>query len=221
MIIWLIAMTFCGLWAVLWVLIGTRGWAGLLVLALVPSLTLLLGVGNVDAAILLGIVGSWALAAAGSVRRLGLLIGLLVSIKLTPAVLVVWLITTRRWAALRWAVGTMAVLAVVAAIGTDVFIWGRYAQVMSAGAVSGRTWALAILVVGFIGMAALRDHGRWSFALAVVLIPFGSPQAAGHTWAMLVGALAPWCAPLDRGARGRLQTPDSTRAASTLGRVAR
>lgn len=193
MIVWLIAMLFVGLWAAFWVLLGTRGWAGLLVLLLVPSLTLLLGVGNVDALILLGIVAAWPLAEARRDRPLGLLVGLLVSIKLTPAVLLVWLLVERRWVALAWAVASIIVLAIAAALATDVAIWARYLEVLRDGAATGRPWALAALAIGFLAMAALRDRPRWSYALAIILIPVGSPQAAGHSWAILLSALAPWC----------------------------
>ena len=86
MILWLVAMNYCALTAVFWTLLGTRGWAGVLVLVLVPSLTLLMGVGNVDAAILLGVIVVWTLVAAERPKAAGILVGVLASLKLTPAI---------------------------------------------------------------------------------------------------------------------------------------
>ena len=184
-------MAFATLAAVFYELLGTRGWAGLLVLPLVPSLTLLIGVGNVDALVLAGTVALWALTASGRWRAAGILVGALASLKLTPAILLIWLIATRKWTAVKWAVGTGLVLVLVVVIGTEPGIWFRYLRVMSEGSLGGNTTALAVLLFGMLGIALIRDHAGWSFALSAILMPLGSPVAAGHSWSLILGSVTP------------------------------
>jgi hypothetical protein len=195
-IVWLIAMAFATLWAVFYLLLGTRGWAGLLIIPLIPSLSLLIGVGNVDALVLAGSVVVWALTASGRWRAAGILVGALASLKLTPAILLIWLIATRRWEAVRWAIATGVVLALVVVLGTEPGIWVRYLRVVTEGSQGGNTAALVVLLLGIVGMVLLRDRPSPSFALSVVLMPLGSPVAAGHSWSLLLGALAPLTRPL-------------------------
>jgi len=56
---------------------------------------------------------------------------------------------------------------------------------------------LALLLVGIVGVYALRDRPAPSFALSVILMPLGSPVAAGHSWSLLLGALSPLTRPLE------------------------
>ena len=141
MIIWLVAMNYCALTAIFWTLLGTRGWAGILVIVLVPSLTLLMGVGNVDAAVMLGIIVVWTLVAAERPKAAGILVGVLASLKLTPAIFLIWFIARRQWTAVGWTVATGLVLAAVAVIGTEPGIWVRYARVIVEGSAAGRPGA--------------------------------------------------------------------------------
>jgi hypothetical protein len=191
MIIWLVAMNFLAVLAVAYALLGTRGWAGLLVLPLVPALTLLMGVGNLDAMVLIGLFAAWALLASGRDRSAGVLIGFLASLKLTPAVLIVWLVVSGKWRAFRWSIATGLVLAVVAVVGTEPGIWFRYLRVMREAPGIGRPEALLIIPIGFALIALLRRWPRLTFGLSLALIPLGSPIAGGHTWSLLLGVLAP------------------------------
>lgn len=192
MAIWWMTMAGLAIWAIAAVLIGTRGAAGFLILPLVPSLTLLIGVGNVDAAILAGIVATWMLAVRGEDRSVGILVAILVSLKLTPAVLIVWLVATRRWRSLRWALATGLALAVLTAAVLGPSVFGAYAAVIL-GVSSGNRLAMLVLVAGLaLVLLTGRRHERLSFALAVALMPLGSPVTAAHSWSVLVGTAAPW-----------------------------
>lgn len=206
MLLWLITMAYATMLALSLLLLGTRGWAGLLVVVLMPSLMLLVGVGNVDALVLLGTIAVWLLLGSGKDRGAGALVGLLASLKLTPAVLVVWLITSRRWHALRWALGSIAVLAGITVLGSSPDIFLRYLRVMHDGAASGRPWTIALLGLGFLAIAVLRKRQATTFAIAALLMPVGSPVAAWHSWSMLLAAVTPWIR-LD-GARKDLRTAD-------------
>lgn len=191
MILWWAVMAAFGIGAAVRILVATRGWGGLLLILLVPSYSLLIGVGNVDAFVLPSLIGVWMALDSGRYRAGGAIIGLIASLKLTPAVLILWLITTKQWQALRWALATGFLLAIVTEIAIGPGIFARYLGVMIAGTTAGRPWALLVLVAGFIRLVVLRRNNMASFALAVLLIPLGSPQAAGHSWSMLLGSLAP------------------------------
>ncbi len=212
MILWWLAMAFCAVWAIAALLIGTRGWAGILILPLMPAFTLLIGVGNVDAAMLAGVVLSWMLTATGQDRAAGFLVGLMVSLKLTPAVLVVWLVATRRWQALAAAAVTGLILAGLVAVSLGPGILADYLGVVFSVSASGRTWALAIVAAGLLGVLLLgSQHERLGFSLAIVMIPLGSPVAAIHSWALLAGAAAPWTRqPYFRGGQRSSQDSVST-----------
>ncbi len=205
MMLWWVVMALCTAWAVAVLLLGSRGWAGLAVLPLVPALTLLVGVGNVDAAILAGMIGAWMLR--DRPRALGILLAVLVSVKLTPAVLVVWLLATRRWQALGWFASSGLALAALTAAILGPGIFGDYLGVVAGASSSGRTWRLALILGGLVGTLLLGPpRDRAAFALSVVLIPFGSPVAATHTWSLLLAALAPWAT---RGITGAATIPAS------------
>ena len=102
-----------------------------------------------------------------------------------------WFVATRRWRALTWCAATAGVLAAITAtvLGPGIFV--DYLRVIVGASGGGRTWALWVVAAGLAGVVALGRHERAGFALAVALIPFGSPVAAGHTWALLLAALAP------------------------------
>ncbi|MGH2468388.1 MAG: glycosyltransferase family 87 protein [Candidatus Limnocylindrales bacterium] len=191
MILWWGVLAAFGIGAAVRILVATRGWGGLLLILLVPSYSLLIGVGNVDAFVLASLIGVWIALDSGRYRAGGAIIGLLASLKLTPAVLIVWLITTKQWRALRWALATCILLAIVTAVVIGPWIFTRYLRVMIAGTSSGQPGALLVLMAGFIGLILLRRNNMASFALAVLLMPLGSPQVAGHSWSMLLGSLAP------------------------------
>jgi hypothetical protein len=199
MLLWWVAMALWATWMTAFLLLGTRGWAGLAILPLVPSVMAVVGVGNVDAAMVAGIFVAWMLR--DRPRALGILIAVLASVKLTPAVLVVWLIATRRWRALTWCAGAGAALAFVtmAVLGPGIF--ADYLGVMT-GVSRGNPLPLVIVAAGLAAVLLLGRHETLGFALAVALIPFGSPVTSGHTWVLLLGALAPTINPVvARGSR--------------------
>jgi hypothetical protein len=199
MLLWWAAMALCATWAVAVLLLGTRGWAGLAVLPMVPSVMAVVGVGNVDAGVLAGVIVAWTLR--DRPRALGILVGVLASVKLTPAVLVVWLIATHRRRSLAWCAGAAAVLAGMTAVVLGPSIFVDYLGVM-AGVGRGNPEPLVIGAAGLLAVLFLGRQESLGFALAMALIPFGSPVTSGHTWVLLLGALAPTINPVvARGSR--------------------
>jgi hypothetical protein len=192
MLIWFVTMAFIAVYAISLSLVGTRGWSGLLIAVLMPSLVLMIGVGNVDAAVLLGAIAAWMLIGGGRDREAGILIGVLASLKLTPGILLVWLLVSKRWRAVKWTILTAIACGLVTIVGTSPDIFFRYLRVIGEATTTGRWWAIGALVLGVLLMWVLRARPSLSFAIAVVLMPVASPVAAIHSWSVLLGALAPW-----------------------------
>ena len=192
MAIWWVAMAFCAIWVIAAVLLATRGWAGLVILPLIPSIALLIGVANIDAAVTAGALVAWMCFARGRESAGRALVGALASLKLTPAVFLIWLIATRRWRALAWAVAMSGVLAIVAllAISPDVFF--RYLGVVAGVSRGGPPFALATAAVGSLAIMLVgRRRPTVAWIMGAVLMPLGSPVTGAHTWALLLIAFAP------------------------------
>jgi hypothetical protein len=192
MLIWLVAIAFTAMYAVSISIVGTRGWGGLLVAALMPSLVLLIGVGNVDAVLVLGTIAVWMLMKSGRDREAGIIVGVIASLKVTPGILLVWFLFTGRWRAAIWTLGTGAVCALIAAVGTSPDIFVRYVRVVGDASSTGRWWAFGALILGLVLMWVFRRRPALSFGIALVLMPVASPVAAIHSWSLLLGILAPW-----------------------------
>jgi MYXO-CTERM domain-containing protein len=192
MLIWIVAMAFTAMYAVSLSVMGTRGWGGLLVAALMPSLVLLIGVGNVDAVLLLGTIAVWMLIASGRDREAGIIVGIIASLKVTPGILLVWFVLTGRWRAAKWTLGAGAVCAVISILGTSPDIFFRYLRVVGDASSTGRWWAFGVLILGLVVIWRFRRRPSVSFVIAVVLMPVASPVAAIHSWSLLLGVLAPW-----------------------------
>jgi hypothetical protein len=189
--VWLFVMTWLVLAAMFYVVLGTRGWAGIaLILALATPVVLVVGVGNVDCALSALLIVAWVFRSRPLV--LGAVVGTLVAVKLTPVVILVWLAATGRWRAVGWAAVSAALVALLAMIATEPGVWIRYAGVAGDLARAGRTSAIGIALLGSLIVLGLgRRRDGIAFAVAVALIPAGSPQAEVHSWAVLLAALAP------------------------------
>lgn len=194
--LWWTGAALCATWSVFAVLIGTRGWGGLLVLPLVPSLTLLVGVGNVDAYVLAGALVAWLLLAKRRDASGGVLMGLLACLKVTPAVFLVWLVGAGRRGALAHAVAAGSALLLVATLATSPETLFRYIEVVRGASSGGRPWALTIAGAGLLATLWLaRSQPRAAWTLAAILMPIGSPVSAVHSWSLLLIATYPYLLP--------------------------
>ena len=190
-VIWLVLMALATLWSVFLVVLELPLVGGLATVALSLSLGVLIGVGNIDGLVLLGMIGAWRYRDRPGV--VGTILGFVIALKLTPAFLALWLVSTRRWRALAYALFTGVVLTAIASMfANDPAIVLRYIEVMRDGLASGFPWARFAVVVG--AAAVLLISRRWptvGFSVAVVAIPIASPVTALHTFALLLAALAP------------------------------
>ncbi len=167
--------------------------------------------GNINAIILLGSVAAWRAYAGRRGEWAGAIIGGLVVLKVTPAVLAVWvLVACGRRGVLGLAAGLalaggvslvgagleahLAYLSVIrdtTTIGpSDMSIAGLLRAVGLAPELANRA-ILLIDALGVISVALLRPRPDRSFRAAVVTMVLGSPVVFVNTYLLLLAALAP------------------------------
>jgi glycosyl transferase family 87 len=179
-------------------------------------LTVIMGVGNVDTFRLLMTIGAWLLVRRGMISAAAVLIGPLAVVKLTPAILGVWLVARYPRSIVPLAVAT-AVAALVSVLGAGIAEHIRYLEV--AGGIFGDgQWNLSL--AGLARLAGLGDEGArimqyvgtavlvvvvallagprpgLSFAIAVAATAFAAPAGGWHTFAILLACLAPVAWPI-------------------------
>jgi hypothetical protein len=175
-------------------------------------------VGNVDCLVVPALLLAWIWLLRGLDYRVGLVVGLLASLKLTPAIFVWWLWVTGRRRAAAMAVACGAVLAVVAVLGSEPPIFGKFLEVTMANVTApasdlgppGLARALglpaivvawlprAVLLGGAIAMWGLRHRPGAAWAIGALLMWLASPVVALHTPALALVAIAPLAWPMPR-----------------------
>lgn len=184
---------------------------GLLLLALAVPIAIVAGAGNVDALRILGVIAIWLLVQRQRDGAAGVILGLLIVVKLTPVLLLWWLIVTWRPRAIAATLATVAVGMAVSLIGAGLDTHLRYLEVVrqtydtgtSLWTLAGVTRAIGIapeiaryaptaaLALLAFAMVPLRRRPRLTFAMAVLAMVAGSPAGGGHSWSVLIAALAP------------------------------
>jgi hypothetical protein len=184
---------------------------GLAVIVLSIPLVYEIGVGNMNGLILLGLLLTWRATTLRDERGAGLLSGTMAAFKLTPALLGWWLLTARRWRAIRWAIvaGLVVVAVSVAGAGLDAHL--RYLGVVrETAAVGARPLSLAgmalyvglpagianllptaALVGGIVATALLRNRPALAWTATILAMVFGSPTVSINWFSYLLALLAP------------------------------
>ena len=192
------------------------GLVGLATLALCVPVVYALGIGNVDAFLFAGAAGTWILWRSGRPEWAAVLVGVMIALKVTPAVFAVWLLAitpTRR--VLTLGVTTVAACILVGILGAGLDATITYVGIARATEAAGASplslggltgWSLAPMAFalgGLAGVVALRHRPAPAFALAVLVWVFGSPTLYVDGLAMLLVALVPLCWPAGRMSLGR------------------
>ncbi len=184
---------------------------GLATAFLALPITYGLVVGNVDALLLAVFVGAWLAARSGHPTLAGVALGVIGVLKVTPLAVVVWIvaIAPRRGGA-GVAIGVAAALTIgVVAAGIDAHLQfiGIALRTVSDGtsalSLAGAARALgvssevarlippAFAALGLVCVVLLRQRPGISFALAILVVVFGSPVVNLVTPMLLLAALAP------------------------------
>lgn len=185
--------------------------AGLAVIGLAIPITYEIGVGNVNAFLLLGSVVFWRLFVARHDATAGALLAVLVAVKLTPVVLLLWLVGQGRRTALVWFLLAGAACLVVSILGAGIDAHRTYIEVLrmttAAGASELSLAGLArsagldprlagllptgALILGCVLVVLLRRTPGASFGVAAITLVAGWPVININTPALLLIALAP------------------------------
>ena len=190
------------------------------VLVLMFPLVYEIGVGNVNALLLLGTVLAWKLAVDRRDTAAGAIVGTMVAIKLTPAVLVWWFLTQRRWTAVGAAAAAGLVALVVGVLGAGWQAHLEYIDIVRTTTTLGTSDLSVGGMARFVGVSEevasllprvalvaglaltwlVRSRPHAAFAVAVATVVLGSPVVNINWFAYLLAALAPAVWPLRRPA---------------------
>jgi hypothetical protein len=196
---------------ILWMLRERPILVGLAVLALSLPIVYQIGVGNLNGLIVAGIVVGWWLLIRRRDIAAGAVFALMTAFKVTPGVFLWWLLTQRRWGAIRSFVVTGIVVLVVSVLGAGIQAHLDYLGIIRQTAVAGTTYLslagaaryvgvpaeianvlpTAALVVGALAIWALRDRPGAAYVVAVLTMIAGSPVVQITWFTILLGALAP------------------------------
>ena len=170
-----------------------------------------IGVGNLNGLLVAGIAGAWLLLVRGRDLPAGAVIAGMTALKLTPVVLAWWLITQRRWHALKAFAVAGLVIAGISIVGAGLAPHLEYLGIVrqtsttgtselslaGLGRVLGLDPALAgllptlALVAGFGAIWLLRGRPGLAYGAAVVTMLVGSPVVNVNWFTVLLVALAP------------------------------
>jgi hypothetical protein len=201
---------------------ASPGWGLLATALLAPFIGWQLGLGNVNGFLALGVVGLWIYRDRPWV--VGAILALMISVKVTPVILTVWLLATGRSKALATTAVCMLGLLVVSVAGAGVDAHLDYIGVMTHTVGEGASkWSIGgillelgadpalarlapwvVLAAGTAAILALRGRAQLTFAIAVGLLVFASP-AFQHYWLALL--------PMALVALSRQQPPRTLQAA--------
>jgi hypothetical protein len=172
-----------------------------IIAVLSPALALQSLSGNVNGLLFAALVVAWFARSRPAV--VGALIAVAIAIKLTPALLLIWLVSARRLRAAGMTVAALAVIGVVSLLGAGIgahLDW--LASVPNAHpvptSIAGLTGlpssiVLGILVVVVIAVA-LRGDERLTFSVAAICAALASPALYLGTLGIAAAAAASWVA---------------------------
>ena len=195
--LWMAADVLAMLWAVWYVIRGLRWSSIALIAACSIGVGLQLTIGNVAGFFVAGMIICWVYRDR---PWIGAIVGLMVVLKITPFVLVLWLLGQRRWGALAWCGGAIAAGLAIGVAGAGLQAHFTYLDVMASAlpqpwSVSGMTHiGQATTIVQIVGCALIlltRRNPALSYRVAVLTMFLGSPAIGIQSPAILVALGAP------------------------------
>src|SRR5207253_11342733 len=121
-------------------------------------------------------------------------------VKSWPVALALWLVGQRRWEALAWTAGSLAICALISLAGAG---WDNHVAYLGVAAgihpsAFSLTWQLgvpwlwaAVLVLGLVLIVVVRSRPDWSYRLAILTMILGTPVVNPNTYAILLAAISP------------------------------
>ncbi len=186
------------------------------ILVLTVPIVYEVGVGNLNAFVLGGLLAVWYLITRGRDTSAGAIVAVLTAFKLTPIVFVWWLFTQRRMRAIRAWLATGVVVLVVSLLGAGIGPHLDYLGIVTHTSAAGtsdlslagmarfigvdpglaRLLPIVALVIGAVCIWATRRRPGLAFSLTVVTMLAASPVVNINWFAILLVALAPSAWPM-------------------------
>jgi Glycosyltransferase family 87 len=167
--------------------------------------------GNASAFLLAGLVAAWAFRDRPWI--VGVLVAVMAAIKLTPILLLVWLVATRRYRAASATVAVGVVICAVSLVGAPGAWEAWLASVPSSAPAPLALATLLRVPTPTVVLAAagavlttwlITRSDRMTFAAGVVASAVATPAFYFQAIALLLGAAAPWALGLDQRASSRV-----------------
>ena len=192
------------------VTLGTAAWllvrGGLIVAGIIAIMALALAeqalAGNANGFLFLALVTVWVLRARPAVA--GSLIAAAIAVKLTPALLLIWLVTARRWNMLAATVVALAMIGLVSLVGAGLnnhldWLVSVPQAVPAPTSIAGMTGlsGMVVLVLCTLAVVIASRFGdeRVTFSVAVIAAALASPALYLGTLGIAAAAAAAWIAP--------------------------
>lgn len=195
--LWVAAAWCAILGSVIWLWGRNRLATSLGVALLAIPIGMELGLGNINAFLLCGTIAMWGLRDRPAS---GVILGVMIAVKIWPALLGVWLVGQRSWKTLAYAATTAVTVTLVGIAGSSLdagFTYlgigsGVHPSAFSLSWLLGIPWLwLATAIVGSACSLLLRGRPGVSYAVAVVTMVLGAPVVNPNTYMILLAALAP------------------------------
>ncbi|HET9520375.1 MAG TPA: glycosyltransferase family 87 protein [Candidatus Limnocylindrales bacterium] len=175
-----------------------------------------IGVGNLNGVVLALLVSGWFLFARGREVASGIAFAAATALKVTPGIMMWWLVTQRRWSGVKGFLAASLVVAVVSVLGAGLSAHLEYPGIIlqtsavgssdlsSAGiarffglpADVSAAVPIVLLASGFAAIWAARGRPGLAYAIAVVTMLAGSPVVNVNWFALLLAVIAPLAWPL-------------------------
>ena len=189
--------------------------AGAMVVLLVPTVYEI-GVGNVNTFVVLGLLWIWKFARDEHQEAAGAIAGVLAAIKVTPALMGLWLLVTGRRRGVVWFIVAGLVVGVISLVGAGIDTHLEYLRLLASGQAIGiyplsvGGWArylgapvaiyerlpMFCLFAGAVLVVVLRNRPDWSYRVGVATMILGSPAVSINWFVLLYALLAPTAWPL-------------------------
>ncbi len=175
-----------------------------------------IGVGNVNSFMLLGLILTWRFATRGHERAAGAIAAVMTAVKLTPAMLVWWLLMTGRRRAVAAAIVTGLVVLGISIVGAGLESHLQYLRILGDGGSIGTSplslagmarfvgvpasvadrLPTSFALAGLVAVAVLRNRPAAAFCVAVITMLYGSPAVSINWYILLYALLAPVAWPI-------------------------
>ena len=189
--------------------------AGAMLVLLIPTVYEI-GVGNLNSFLLLGVILTWRFATRGREPAAGAISAVMTAVKLTPAMLVWWLLMTGRRRAVVAAIVTGLIMLGVSIAGAGLDAHLQYLRILSdRGSIGTSPLSLAgmarfvgvpapiadlmptlAVLAGLVSVVLLRHRPAIAFCIAVITMLYGSPAVSINWYVLLYALLAPVAWPL-------------------------